>query len=76
MSCCMTNVADIVEALGRPLLIERLGVVRQAISNAIGDNRFPAKWYAVIHDLCVERGIECPRELFAFVTPASQESAA
>lgn len=76
MSCGMMTVSDIVEHLGRSLLVERLGVVRQAISNACSDNRFPAKWYAVIHDLCVERGIECPRELFAFVTPAPTQEAA
>lgn len=69
----MTTVSEIVERISRPLLGEMLGVKRQAITNAVSDRRFPAKWFSVIHDLCAERGIDCPRELFAFVAPPSTD---
>lgn len=72
----MQDVSDIVSTLGRDCLSSALGVGKTAISNAVVDNRFPAKWYAVIQDMCNAQAIDCPRDLFAFVQPERAAEAA
>lgn len=68
----MTDIADtstqlICDALGRKRMAERLGVGLPAISNAAADGQFPAKWFAVLRDMCAEAGVECPEALFKFI---------
>jgi hypothetical protein len=63
----MTSVSDICDVIGRGRLATALGVRKTAISNAVVQGRFPAKWFKVISDLSVDHGIECPEALFTFV---------
>lgn len=62
----MSDVSSICEAIGRGVLADRLGVGRQAISNAVTEGSFPASWYAIIKDECDRTGTKCPRRLFRF----------
>lgn len=71
----MSTVADICKNIGRGKLAELLGVGSTAISNAVVEGRFPAKWYRVVHTLCEESGLDCPVSLFNFVDPPVAEPA-
>lgn len=66
MQFCMNEVLNICQTIGRDLLARSLGVGRQAVSNAVADEMFPASWYAVIKHECDQRGLECPISLFRF----------
>ncbi|MCU0909817.1 MAG: hypothetical protein MUE98_00290 [Rhodobacteraceae bacterium] len=71
----LVTASGICDLLGRGEMAAALGVRKTAISNAAVAGRFPAKWYAVIADLCAAKGASCPRELFAFVSPAPSDPA-
>lgn len=60
----MSNVTQICEVIGRSVLARRLGVGRQAISNAVADGQFPACWYIIVKKECDQCQLDCPRELF------------
>jgi len=62
----MSNVSQICEVIGRSVLAGRLGVGRQAVSNAVADGQFPACWYIIVKKECEQRRLDCPRELFRF----------
>ena len=68
----MTTVFEIVDAVGRANLRDKLGVSDTAISNALSRKRFPSKWYRLVNSECLSLGVECPMDLFSF----SQEAAA
>lgn len=63
----MTTVLEICDAVSRIVLVERLGVGRAAISNAVSANKMPAAWYFVVNSLCEEIEHECPSSLFSFI---------
>lgn len=67
------TVSDICNVLGRAKLATALGVRLSAVSNAVVDGRFPAKWYRVVHEMCGEARIDCPVGLFNFVDPPSAD---
>lgn len=58
------DVASVVAAIGRNELGALLGVKYSAIGMAVAADRFPASWYLVVSEICEERGIECPMDLF------------
>lgn len=60
---------EICNAIGRSLIAAHLNVRVTAVSNAVTDGRFPARWFLVMTKLCSEHGIPCPKELFNFVPP-------
>lgn len=66
----MTTVSDICDQIGRGRIADSLGVGTTAVSNAVVAGAFPAKWYLVVHQLCLEAGIECPQALFNFTSVA------
>ena len=72
----MTSAADICSALTRQEMSRRLRVGQTAISNACVEGKFPAKWFRVLQQMCGEVAIDCPIELFSFVTPPAAEDAA
>lgn len=63
----MNTVSYICDTLGRKHLAEALGVKPTAVSNAVVQGKFPAKWYAVIKSLASEATISCPDDLFNFI---------
>jgi hypothetical protein len=67
----MATVEQVCDAVGRAELARLLGVRKQAVSNAVADGRFPAKWFSVVRDLCASRGIDCPESLFSFAQPVA-----
>lgn len=71
----MCTIPDICDAIGRKTLGQRLGVGRAAIANAVAEGKFPARWFKVVTDLCAEKGIDCPDELFNFAIPKSEDAA-
>lgn len=62
----LSTVDDVVEVLGRPLLMQILGVTTGSVSNWLKDGRFPdrASMYRTVRDACVERGYEPDERLF------------
>lgn len=72
----MMSVSEIVGAVGRGSLRDKLGVGDAAISNAISRGVFPARWWGVLKAECDTIGIECPLEAFSFaicVSPSPDE---
>jgi hypothetical protein len=65
----MSTVSSICDALGRREIAAAVGVKPAAVSNAVFQERFPAKWFIVVSEMCASAGIDCPSEIFAF-TPA------
>lgn len=63
-------VAQICETIGRQKIADAVGVSLPAVSNAVGDKRFPARWYPVVRDLCIQNDLDCPESLFNFASPA------
>lgn len=70
----MSNVRHIIDSLGRDTIRERLGVSTQSISDAIREDRFPARWYAEIAAMGSDAGLEIPLALFAFIGTPRQRS--
>jgi hypothetical protein len=76
------TVADICDAIGRKVIASRLGVGKTAVSNAVAEGVFPARWYREINMLCLEHDVPCCDEIFNFVrtpgdtAPSSPTSAA
>lgn len=64
----MTIASDIVAAVGRKNLRDRLSVGDTAITNALTRGCFPARWYLVVKAECDSLGLECPESLFGFVS--------
>lgn len=60
----MSKVHQICQVLGRKRIADSLGVGGTAVSNAVVAGVFPSSWFAVIADLCVAEGIDCPRDAF------------
>tara|TARA_B100002003_G_scaffold137914_1_gene127536 strand:+ start:854 stop:1102 length:249 start_codon:yes stop_codon:yes gene_type:complete len=65
----------IADALGRSKIAKRKGVTPAAISAALKEvdssgaprqPKFPAAYYRVVRDMCLEAEIECPDEAFNF----------
>jgi hypothetical protein len=70
----MNTVSDICSRLGRREIATRVGVAKTAISNAVVDGKFPARWFLVLSAMCQEQGIECPKELFSFTEDKAVET--
>lgn len=67
----MMTVTDLIEKIGRDEFMDRLQLIREqvwAVENKT--NKFPSSWYDSIEQLCLDKGIECPRNLFSWRDPA------
>lgn len=64
----MISVSNICDAIGRQRIARAVGVKPTAVSNAVAEARFPAKWFLVLSEMCAESGLECPATLFAFTS--------
>jgi|GEM_PF-2190423 len=62
----MTTAKDICDQIGRQRLATFFDVGVTAVSNAVASNKFSASWFDGLEQLCLEKGIACPRELFNF----------
>ncbi len=60
----MTTAKDIVDALGRPEIQQKLGIGTQSVTNCIAGNEFPARYYGGMKELADARGVELPLDLF------------
>lgn len=61
------TVAEILDILGRISVAAECDIGVTAISNACAANRFPAKWFLIIRQMCGDAGIDCPEGLFSFI---------
>lgn len=68
----MNTVSEICDALGRREIAAAVGVKPTAVSNAVFQGRFPAKWFIVVSEMCNLADIECPAELFAFTSSSAK----
>jgi hypothetical protein len=73
----MTCTSDILAAVGRANLRKKLGVSDTAISNALSNGIFPAKWYLIVSSECTAINLDCPLALFSFseAAPAEEDAA-
>ena len=62
----MMTVEQIYDEVGRDVLMQRLGVSKSAMTNAIAAGKFPAGWFRIIRIACEEVGVGCPEHLFNF----------
>lgn len=69
----MSTVSSICDALGRREIAAAVGVKPAAVSNAVFQGRFPAKWFIVLSEMCASAAIDCPSELFAFTSASERE---
>lgn len=62
----LTTVRHVVEALGREIMMDRLGVTSGSISNWLKDGRFPnrASMLVTLREECGARGYELDERLF------------
>ncbi len=81
----MTTASDLADALGRKTIADALGVLPQAVSNAVVRGWFPSSWFLAVKAIADAEGQQCPPELFKMrahppahgnATPAGQEGAA
>ena len=59
----MENTRDIIEALGRDAIAERLQVAPRRVDRARTEPRIAASWYAALSEMA---GQDLPRRLFTF----------
>ncbi|WP_370281542.1 hypothetical protein [Pseudooceanicola sp.] len=67
------KVAEICDTVGRKVVAHRMNVGAAAVSNAVSDGIFPARWYREMNNLCREHGLLCSDELFNFVVAPSEK---
>lgn len=73
----MNHVSQICDAIGREAIMQRLGVGKTAVSNAVTAGKMPASWYVTVSEICREKDVECPVEAFTFkAVDQTQEGAA
>ncbi len=61
----MDNFDEFLSQFNRAELSRALGLKSPtAIDNCRANKKFPSSWFKTMEDLCLERGIDCPRELF------------
>jgi hypothetical protein len=72
----MANTSTIISALGADVIQALCGVGEFSVRAARRDGQFPASWFDAIDGACLERGIDCPRDLFAFKRVRADEAAA
>lgn len=68
----METTRSIIDAIGRRQFLTRSGLSKQALIRPFAENQFPANWFQILDEMCAERGIDCPRVLFAFRRPFSE----
>lgn len=66
----METTQHIAKALGQRSIAEALGVSPTAVNNAVMRGSFPTSWFFVVRDMCAERGVECPTDIFNFKAPS------
>lgn len=71
----MTTIHDIITQIGAETIMADCQVGEFSIRAAKRDGKFPASWFDAIESACAQRGIQCPRELFAFKRTQQQGAA-
>lgn len=71
-----SSVAMICDTIGRKVVADRIGVGKTAVSNAVVEGIFPARWYREMRSLCAEHDLPCPDDLFNFVSAPNEAGAA
>ena len=59
----MKTPREILDALGRDQIVQRLGVDKVRVNRAAYDDKLPALWYAALSDMA---GYDLPRDVFNF----------
>lgn len=70
----METTQHIAKALGQRSIAEALGVSPTAVNNAVMRGAFPTSWFFVVRDMCADKGVECPTDIFNFKAPAAAPS--
>lgn len=71
--CVMSTVSIICDTLGRREIAAAVGIKPAAVSNAVFQGRFPAKWFIVVSQMCEAANVACPSEIFAFAQSVDKE---
>jgi len=64
----MTDIKQIVSAIGVSQIAVEVGVTNASVYNAIYDGKFPAAWYRAVTDLGKKNSQEVPFDLFRWKT--------
>lgn len=71
----MTKTADILDALGRDVVRESLGLTPSSLTDATREGAlFPARWYGPMKKLADEKGIALPMGLFHWRSHGRKET--
>jgi len=65
----MTHINDIIRTVGPEQIKAVCDVGDSSIRAARAAGQFPASWFDMLEVECRAKGLECPRELFAFKRP-------
>lgn len=60
------DATSVIEALGRDMLANRLGVTQGALREAARRGTLPAAWWRVARDLGRERNVAVPEHVFGW----------
>lgn len=66
-SLAQLTTSQICQAIGRKAIASAVNVGVTQVGNAVAENRFPARWFLAVKQLCDSKGVECPAYLFNFV---------
>ncbi len=67
----MTTAIETIDALGEEEICAAVGVGHHSIRGARTTGKFSAHWFDVIEQMCLEKGMNCPRNLFTFKSPSN-----
>lgn len=71
----MKNLRTFIDAIGRPQIMQALGVKTAAITNWIARGQIPPEHSAVLGKLASAQGVDCPESLFGFTPAATSDIA-
>ncbi len=60
------EIKEFIKALGQHRIAEAVGVAEETVRLRQYKSKLPARWYGPLSLMALEKGAECPRELFDF----------
>ena len=58
------EIKELIKALGQQHIAEAVGVAEETVRLRQYKDKLPARWYIPLSKLALEKGAECPRDMF------------
>lgn len=58
------EIKELIKALGQHHIAEAVGVAEETVRLRQYKDKLPARWYIPLSKLALEKGAECPRDMF------------